>query len=172
MLHNAIRKYGKEAFVVSSIFVSDDKEKTLKEMESKFIVEYNTHYIKGNGYNMTDGGEGVMGLIVTTEIRKRMSDAHIGHSPSIETRRKMSVGNVGQKRSEETCKRISEKAKERMRSEEHRKTLSEAAIRRCSAIGARELMSARTKLQMSCEGHRKKLSDAAKSRKRNMKHED
>ena len=49
-LYSTMRKYGKESFVVESIY--EGKDALYKEND--YIVEYNS---KENGYNMTDGGE-------------------------------------------------------------------------------------------------------------------
>lgn len=54
--HNAIRKYGKEFFEVTTL---EEVEKTseLDEKEQYYIKKYNTYY--PNGYNTTRGGGGV-----------------------------------------------------------------------------------------------------------------
>ena len=48
-LYSAMRKYGKENFVVDVIYEGDDA----LSKENYFIIEFDT---KENGYNMTDGG--------------------------------------------------------------------------------------------------------------------
>ena len=45
----------------------------LNQLEIQHIIFYNTHYLKGHGYNMTDGGEGVSGYIHSEESKKIMS---------------------------------------------------------------------------------------------------
>lgn len=57
-LHRAIRKHGKENFQISEIYCSTDILYTLHEMEPYFIEQYNSY---GCGYNMTIGGDGVIG---------------------------------------------------------------------------------------------------------------
>ncbi len=57
-LYHAIRKHGWDAFDWNVIYQSPDKSHTKNEMESYFIVEYNTHVDDGCGYNMTSGGDG------------------------------------------------------------------------------------------------------------------
>lgn len=53
MLHNAIRKYGKENFTVEIIHKCDTHQE-LDSLERYYISKYDT---LNNGYNMTEGGE-------------------------------------------------------------------------------------------------------------------
>lgn len=59
--HQKIREFGWDCFKWNILYQSKDLEHSLN-MEKHFILEYNSHYQKGNGYNMTDGGEGTVGL--------------------------------------------------------------------------------------------------------------
>lgn len=70
ILMSAIRKYGIESFVMEKI---DDAANAWEagEKEKFWIKELGS---KGkNGYNMTDGGEGVKGWVMTEERRKQLS---------------------------------------------------------------------------------------------------
>lgn len=66
--HNALNKYGQDAFVWE-VLSSNDDENALHELEKFYIKECNT--MIPNGYNMTLGGEGVSGLIFSPEWRER-----------------------------------------------------------------------------------------------------
>lgn len=57
--YNAIRKHGWDNFTWEELYFSNDVDYCLKKIECRFIEEYNT--IK-NGYNITKGGEGTLGL--------------------------------------------------------------------------------------------------------------
>jgi group I intron endonuclease len=57
-LYKAIRKYGHEAFSIEQLATADTVE-DLKAQEVRFIKELGSFYTDGNGYNMTDGGDGV-----------------------------------------------------------------------------------------------------------------
>jgi hypothetical protein len=61
--HRAIRKYGKDAFIWKILFQSNSNISAgniiLNTYEPHFISEYDTF---NNGYNMTTGGEGIVGL--------------------------------------------------------------------------------------------------------------
>jgi group I intron endonuclease len=57
--YDAIKKYGWDNFEWEILYQSLDAEHCLTIMESQFIQEYNS---MENGYNMTLGGEGTIGL--------------------------------------------------------------------------------------------------------------
>ena len=96
--------------------------------------------------NLTDGGEGVSGLVFSEESRRRLSESHVGFRHSKETKLKMSrsrsgpgnpnygkkgmVSNFkGKRHTEESKRKISESKKGRKQSEEERRMRSEAAHR-------------------------------------------
>ena len=92
---NAIQKYGKECFTISTLHIANFIEE-LNKKEQEFIKEFNT--LKPNGYNLTTGG--------------------LNYLRSSETKRKFSEGQKGKKNhrfgikaSEETRKRQSESHK-------------------------------------------------------------
>ena len=60
VLYKAIRKYGWDSFIKEILYCSADYSHT-KTMEEFFIIDNNSHYLSGNGYNMTYGGEGEKG---------------------------------------------------------------------------------------------------------------
>ena len=71
-LQRAIRKYGAKNMSVKTLVIANDYE-YLKQLEISAISTFDTKV--PNGYNMTDGGDGVLGVIVTEEGRKRRSTA-------------------------------------------------------------------------------------------------
>jgi len=115
-IHRAINKYGEDNFEFSIIEEYESDEKALSG-EVFWIAEHKTNISKyGNqfGYNLTDGGEGVAGLIHTEESKRKMSEAVMGEKnhnygkpKSDEIKRKISDSNKGQKRTPETKAKIS-----------------------------------------------------------------
>ena len=122
---NALRKYGLQSFEISVIDVSENVE-ILNEKEKYWIKFFNCR--APNGYNLTDGGEGSRGMIMSLTTRKKISKSHKGkptwnkglrgiyteksllkmsnsqknrEPASPETRQKISKANMGKKRSEE-----------------------------------------------------------------------
>jgi len=87
---SAIEKY--EDGIIRYIVEYCEPEKMIF-WEQYYIREWNTK--SPNGYNLTDGGEGV--LNPSNETRKRMRESQIGKVISIDTRKKMSVARSGKK---------------------------------------------------------------------------
>ena len=101
------------------------------EKEKEFIALYGR---KNNNTgiltNLTDGGEGSLGIVISEETRQKLSIARLGnksrtgHKLSIETRQKMSVSALGKKKP--------------LITEEHRKKLSLAKIGKKQSIETKQ----------------------------------
>ncbi len=74
-IDRAISKYGIDAFEVTVIEECDTEEK-LNEREIFWIAFYNCK--KPNGYNLTDGGEGVIGYKFSPELIEKRSKSRQG----------------------------------------------------------------------------------------------
>jgi len=64
-LYRAMRKYGVENFTIEALCQAAD-EQELKALERKYIAELNTYAGNGNGYNLTDGGDGPLRFSLKT----------------------------------------------------------------------------------------------------------
>lgn len=116
--HRAIRKYGMDSFEYSILCrITCSNTETLSEildnLEQYYIVKYNSKV--PTGYNASDGGEGNLGVILSSETRAKMSKAKKGHKVSEETREKMSGWQIGKKLTERTKEKISKALKGRTR---------------------------------------------------------
>lgn len=69
-LHNAIKKYGKDAFTIKTLIKKNSWEE-ICEWEKQTIQGLNTK--TPNGYNLADGGRGACGLIRTNDFKKKLS---------------------------------------------------------------------------------------------------
>ena len=109
ILHNSIRKHGKDAFTIEPIYIGEDDQHTLKVMESKFILEHKTFYGIGTGYNMTLGGDGNLGYRhnEATRMKISLSAKNKRTHLSAEHRLKLSLLKRGKSHSEETRHKIS-----------------------------------------------------------------
>jgi group I intron endonuclease len=139
LLTEAIQKYGCQNFSIDLIEEVESAERAY-ELEQYYIREYNTKV--PNGYNLTDGGDGIFGWEATEEYRKECSDrvrqlhkqkkvGMYGKKHSEDTKKKMSdslKGNkncLGRKLSEDSKQKIREKHLGKTLSEETRQKISE-----------------------------------------------
>lgn len=102
LICRAINKYGENNFIWEVIDSANSREE-LNKKEKYYILQYNSfiHNKDSHGYNMTLGGEGMSGRILTLEQRMIISKTHKGKIVSEETRKKMSESSnqMGEKNS-------------------------------------------------------------------------
>lgn len=150
--HNIVKKYGyKIEFVDTNL-----DELTAFKLEVETIKSYGRKDLGlGNLINLTNGGEGLSGLIVSSETRAKikasnlgktgdkspnfgktfstehkikLSFAHIGKTPSIETKTKMSAAHFGKTHSVETRLKLSAANLGKTFSIKHKAKISAAKI--------------------------------------------
>lgn len=108
-IYRAIRKYGEEDWTVETIDRFADK-KAAAAFEIQKIAEMNT---VAGGYNMTAGGDGLLGLERTPEWRAKIAEAN-SKPCTEEKKRKLKEYRgprssfYGRKHSEETRRKMSE----------------------------------------------------------------
>lgn len=136
----AIEKYGVQSFDISIIDIAEN-ENILNEKEQYWIKFYNC--MLPYGYNMTSGGNGSRGIVVTDE-----------------TRRKISKANKGKKRSEETKRRLSNSLKKYKKTPEHCKNISLGRKGKATRKGA--ILSKETKIKISNSRKGQLLSEEIK----------
>jgi group I intron endonuclease len=123
LIGRAIKKYGKNNFIFEHIADAFSYE-FAQTLERNLISEYNTK--RPNGYNITEGGEGVLGVICSDDKKRKISIANSGKSASLETRLKMSASHkLLPPKSKETCEKLSNALKGKKHSKEHRAKLAE-----------------------------------------------
>lgn len=98
-LHRAIRAYGEDAFTQEVICVALTWEGAC-DAERTLIAELGTKW--PGGYNLTDGGDGVLGREVGEAERKRLGSLNRGRTLTPEHRAKIGEAHKGKKLSEET----------------------------------------------------------------------
>lgn len=103
--HAAIKKHGKDGFVFSHICDAFDFEAAC-DIERMLIQQHNTK--SPSGYNLTDGGEGVVGRPLSDEEKKLRSKATKAHAESLspEERRAKFGSRAGKKLTSEQIEKI------------------------------------------------------------------
>ena len=82
LIGRTIRTHGADNFV-SVILKECDSQKELDRWEKHFIKSYDSMF--PNGYNFTEGGDGVVGYSPTAEVLAKIVASHTGkkHTPEI-----------------------------------------------------------------------------------------
>jgi group I intron endonuclease len=158
-LHRAYKKYGVENFSKKILAYADTEEK-LNWFECFYIKKY---HARTNGYNLTDGGDGTLGLCLSEETKQKISGTLKGRTSnnkgktfSEETKQKLSEAHKGKHHSEETKQKMSETKKGKKLSDEHKRKLSESCKGRNPFNKGKTLS----------EEHKQKLKEAWQRRKK------
>lgn len=95
IIYRAIRKYGLDRF--SFDIVEECAKEDLDRLEILYIKKLNSFFKWDNGgYNMTLGGGGKSGWIVSDETREKISMAHKGKAISEDHKHAISIANSGE----------------------------------------------------------------------------
>ena len=140
LLTEAIKKYGEEKFSTELIEEVESDERAY-ELEMLYIQKYKTKV--PNGYNLTDGGDGIFGWEADEKYRQECSErvkllhqekkvGMYGKNHSEETKRKMSEAAKGKSKPWLIGRKISEDTKEKLRQINLGRTLSEETRKRIS----------------------------------------
>ena len=135
LLHKAIRKYGIDSFKWECLYESFDKDLVLLTMENHFIMENNSYFETGYGYNMTFGGQGgMLGKKHTEQTKDKLKIARnnrvvepmLGKIHKESSKEKMSLAKLGKKKDDSYKEMCSERNLKRYSDPEKRKVLSDA----------------------------------------------
>jgi group I intron endonuclease len=171
IIGSALRKYGVNSFNKTLLDVPEEK---LDEIEREYIQKYNSK--SPNGYNLTDGGEGLINP--TEEVRNKIGEASKGRKVSIEVRKKISESlrgvntwMKGRTLSEETKKKIGRKKEKnsffgKRHTEESIQKMSEAHKGKTSHFGFKHTEESKKKMSIAhkniSEETRRKMSESHK----------
>lgn len=123
-LHNSIRKYGKEYFVIEEL-EGGISENEISQKEVDWILKENT--IQPNGYNEHAGGNGGS-LYASAELRKKFSNTRVQNL--LQT----PIYNKGVPMSDMQKKKLSKKLTGKTKTEEHTERLKTSKRRTCYLI--------------------------------------
>ena len=110
LICKAEKKYGKENFTKEYLAFCDTEEK-LNWFEKFYIKKFNAREV---GYNLTDGGDGHSGFIMSEETKQKISEAKKDKTLSEEHKQKLSEAKKGKTLSEEHKQKISEAIKKQL----------------------------------------------------------
>ena len=149
--HNIVNKYGYRV----EIMYDNLTEAQAFDLEKEFIKRYGRADLGcGPLVNMTDGGDGASGAIVSNETRSKLSKAkksRIRGPLSEEHKRKLSNFNSGKILSEETKQKISNSLKGKPQgplSKEHKQKLSIAGKKRIHTHETKQKISKSVSISM------------------------
>jgi group I intron endonuclease len=94
LIHKAIKKHGEENFTIEQIASAIGSLENLKLVEKELIKQLETKV--PNGYNLTDGGDGVFGYKHSKESIEKRKAKMVGYTHSEETLQKMSNAHSGE----------------------------------------------------------------------------
>ena len=116
LIRKAEQKYGIENFTKEYLAFCDTEEK-LNWFEKFYIKKYKAKEV---GYNLTDGGDGHLGFIMSEETKEKLSKSHKGITSPFkgiarpnEVKEKISNSLFGHHHNKETRQKISESKKGR-----------------------------------------------------------
>jgi group I intron endonuclease len=140
-IHRAISKYGADNFVFS-IVQQLNTEQELGLAETYWIEHFQSKNNK-YGYNLTEGGEGVSGRVVSEATRQKQREKATGRKHTEETKDLLSQINlgkmptnieqlktmhIGKPLSDEHCEKISQARQGMIFTEEHRGNMSKVRV--------------------------------------------
>lgn len=113
---------------VEIIYETSSKDEILKK-EIEFIKLYGRLDLnQGTLVNMTDGGKGAKGLIISEQHSKKLSVANKGKIVSLEAREKMRQAKLGKKLSQEHIEKMRKARIGHLTSQETKDKISKALI--------------------------------------------
>ncbi len=118
-----VKKYGRNNFNFE--ILENCSRNNILQKESEWIKKLNCRV--PNGYNLTDGGLGSPGRIISEETRQKKRLSMTGKKHSEETKRKMSESHKGKTISQESINKWKESHKGFKWSDEVKRKLSNAA---------------------------------------------
>lgn len=169
-LKAARAKYGIENFKKEILIYNVSKKEHIDLLEKTFIASEREKVGIGNCYNITNGGEGCDGLLMSEETRKKLSKLHKGtklseeHKKKISEAMKRSHNHHHRHHSEETKKKMSEAKKGKKRSEETKKKISESLKGRKGKPAWNKGKSSGMKGRHLSEEIKKRISEAHKGK--------
>ncbi len=180
-LQYAWNKYGEEGFVFEILEFCEPTKEKLLQLEQIWMDSL-CSYLPEYGYNICRVAGSCLGVKLSEEHKRKISEANLGKKLSEETKRKISkaaqgrklseeqkkkllAANLGKKMSEGTKRKISKASRGRRHTEEAKKKMSEARRgKKLTEEQKKKLLEANLGRKLS-EEHKRKISEANLGRK-------
>ena len=173
-INKAYEKYDMKNF--KKIILENCNELNWDEREKYWIKKLDTYR---NGYNMTLGGEGSLGLKMSEKSKNKISEFHKGLKISEKSKNKISQSlkgrtpwNINKKLSNETKAKISKANTGRIKSEDEKLKISERLKRNNPGIRPDVKQKVSKSLKGQFSGENTPMSGISRSRKTLKKYED
>jgi len=122
-LQNTYNKYGKGNFTFKIIVFCSEEDLLFYEQRAMDIYNSsNSEY----GYNLSPTAGNNLGMKMSEEAKRKISESRKGKNHTEETKKKMREAQKGKKHTEEAKRKISNESKGRKHTEETKKKMSEA----------------------------------------------
>lgn len=176
-VNRAISKYGADSVLVETLVVAPWSY--LLALECQAIEAFGS---KGDGgYNMTDGGDGVVGLAISDATREKLRSAQLGRKVSDEVRERMReasrrrvitdelrekfrLANLGRKRDRESIEKTRQAHIGKKLYPHQIEQLRARSIGRVKTPAEIEKLRAANVGRVMTDEHRKRLSESARGR--------
>lgn len=119
---NAIRKYGWEEGFTHEVLISGLTREEACEKEKELILAFDSK--APNGYNLTDGGDGSTGFVMTEEQKRAISIRNKGRKRSPEICEFLRRRQTGKRPDEATREKLRKAHTGRMHTEESKQKMS------------------------------------------------
>lgn len=120
-LYRSMRKYGIDNFEIKTLLDEIKSFSKLKELEKQYIKKYNSFE---DGYNLTLGGEGMLGYKHTEDHKKYISEVLTGLKRTPKQNERNRQAGLGVKQSKETIEKRMKYVRGVPKSESHRRKLA------------------------------------------------
>lgn len=161
--HSALRCHGIDKFVIEEFYECVSRVEAA-QLEIEKILEYRSHVSTNCGYNMTSGGEGIVGLCQESLLAS--AHKHRRENLSAATLQKMRHAKLGRQLSDETKQKMREAHRGKVFSGEHRRKIGHANSGENCSLETREKLSrakSRRVMQMTFDGVHLQTFDSIKA---------
>lgn len=167
LFHRALWKYGVNSFNWQ-IIAEDEDEDFLHKCE-KFSIQMLRTKLP-SGYNMTDGGEGFVGGVVTQETRRKMRKSHLGVPLSVKHKENIKNALTKSERHKEASRIANQRRTGYHHTTETKRKIGAASRKKTMSNEARTKISKALKGRKFSDKHKQRISESQKRSEKTKNH--